>query len=72
MNREELLGLLVCPVCQSRLELLPDAAHCEGLACEKCALVYPVREGIPVMLPEEALTRDAWNSRDKNSAAWGE
>ena len=71
MNKEELLGLLVCPACQGKLELLPNASNCEGLACAKCALVYPVREGIPVMLPEEALTRDAWMSRDK-SATTGE
>ena len=32
----------------------------EGLCCRACAMVYPVREGIPVMLIEEALPLHAW------------
>ena len=26
----------------------------EGLFCPSCSLLYPIRDGIPVMLPEEA------------------
>lgn len=60
MKKEELLDLLVCPVCKGKLFRLDDAGTCQGLACEACAVVYPVRDGIPVMLPEEAVAKDAW------------
>jgi len=45
------LDILVCPVCKTRVELLSDEA---GLKCVTCRRVYPVRDEIPVMLPEEA------------------
>jgi hypothetical protein len=45
------LDILVCPVCKSRVELLPDES---GLKCVSCRRVYPIRDEIPVMLPEEA------------------
>jgi uncharacterized protein len=45
------LDILVCPVCKTRVELLSDAS---GLKCSSCRRVYPVRDEIPVMLPEEA------------------
>lgn len=45
------LDILVCPVCKSRLELLPDES---GLKCASCRRIYPIRDEIPVMLPEEA------------------
>jgi uncharacterized protein YbaR (Trm112 family) len=45
------LDILVCPVCKTRVELLVDGS---GLKCGTCRRVYPVRDEIPVMLPEEA------------------
>jgi uncharacterized protein YbaR (Trm112 family) len=45
------LDILVCPVCKSRVELLPGGS---GLKCLSCRRVYPIRDDIPVMLPEEA------------------
>ena len=49
----ELLEILVCPKCKTKVELKPDG---KGLKCtnSECALVYPIREDIPVMLIEEA------------------
>ena len=49
----ELLEILVCPKCKSKVELKADST---GLKCTnvECALVYPIREDIPVMLIEEA------------------
>jgi hypothetical protein len=45
-----LRDLLVCPKCKGGIvELDPYR-----LVCRPCALVYPVREGIPVMLVDEA------------------
>lgn len=46
---EELLALLVCPECHSPLREEGDELVCTG-----CGLRYPVRDGIPVMLAEEA------------------
>jgi len=45
------LDILVCPVCKSKVELLAGEA---GLKCTSCCRVYPIRDEIPVMLPEEA------------------
>jgi uncharacterized protein YbaR (Trm112 family) len=45
------LDILVCPVCKTRVELLSDES---GLKCVSCRRVYPVRDEIPVMFPEEA------------------
>ena len=49
----ELLEILVCPKCKSKVELNTDST---GLKCtnSECALVYPIRDDIPVMLVEEA------------------
>lgn len=50
---QELLDILVCPVDKAKL-------HLEGnrLVCEECGRAYPVRDGIPVMLVDEAeMTR---------------
>ena len=48
---KELLDILVCPVCKAPVTLLADGS---GLKCGVCHRVYPVRDDIPVMLPEEA------------------
>ncbi|MGL5632729.1 MAG: Trm112 family protein [Azovibrio sp.] len=46
-----LLDILVCPVCKG--ELLYKKAEQE-LVCKPCRLAFPIRDGIPVMLEEEA------------------
>lgn len=48
----DLLDILVCPVCHG--ELLAEEAT-QQLCCLLCGLAFPVREGIPVMLPDEAV-----------------
>jgi uncharacterized protein YbaR (Trm112 family) len=47
----KLLEILVCPVTKSTLEY--DAAKQE-LISRSARLAYPIRDGIPIMLPEEA------------------
>lgn len=47
----KLLEILVCPQCKSRLAQVEGG---RGLLCHHCLLKFPVREGIPVMLVEEA------------------
>ncbi|MDH4101055.1 MAG: Trm112 family protein [Nitrospirota bacterium] len=49
--RQEVLEILVCPKCKGDIHL--NAAG-DGLVCEACQLVYPIREDIPVMLIDEA------------------
>ena len=46
-----LLDILVCPKCRSRLEARPERS---GLRCGTCRIIYPVRDGIPIMLISEA------------------
>lgn len=48
---QELLDILVCPVCKTPVRLTPDKA---GLKCQTCRRVYPIRDEIPVMLVDEA------------------
>ncbi len=48
---KELLEILVCPVCRTSVRLTPDG---KGLKCPTCRRVYPIRDDIPVMLPDEA------------------
>ena len=50
-----LIDLLVCPLCKGPLELLRDAqGHGVELACRADRLAYPIRDGIPVMLEQDA------------------
>jgi uncharacterized protein YbaR (Trm112 family) len=51
MLDKKLLAMLVCPVCKSSLHYNAEGAE---LLCYPCALAYPVREDIPVMLDSEA------------------
>lgn len=48
---KDVLDILVCPECKSPVKLLPDES---GLKCVSCRRLYPIRDGIPVMLVEEA------------------
>ncbi len=47
----KLLEILVCPLTKGTLEY--DAGKQE-LISRKAKLAYPIRDGIPIMLPEEA------------------
>ncbi len=53
MISPELLEILRCPKCKSEVKINADES---GLKCQNpdCALVYPIRDEIPVMLVEEA------------------
>ncbi len=50
-----LLEILVCPVTKTRLHY--DAERQE-LVSRAAGLAYPIRDGIPIMLPEEAREID--------------
>jgi uncharacterized protein len=47
----KLLEILVCPKCRGELEYRTDAGE---LVCPACRLRYEVRDGIPIMLIDEA------------------
>jgi uncharacterized protein YbaR (Trm112 family) len=49
---QELLDILVCPLCKATLTLVLDG---RGLKCSQCRRVYPIRDDIPVMLIDEAV-----------------
>ena len=46
---------LVCPACKAPLTL---NAEREQLKCTRCRRVYPIRDGIPVLLEDEAMTEE--------------
>ncbi len=43
---KELLDILVCPICKSDLHKSKDR-----LVCKKCNKRFPIKEGIPILLP---------------------
>ncbi|MCC6927345.1 MAG: Trm112 family protein [Gemmatimonadaceae bacterium] len=47
----KLLAVLVCPRCKGALEHREEEAV---LLCPACKLRYPIRDGIPIMLTDEA------------------
>ena len=50
-----LLEILVCPVTRAPLRYDADA---QELISDSAGLAYPIRDGIPIMLPEEARKID--------------
>lgn len=53
---KELLEILACPKCKGELRLNQTE---DGLICERCRLLYEIREEIPIMLIDEAKHLDA-------------
>lgn len=51
----ELLEILACPKCKGEVKLTEAQ---DGLRCEACKLLYPIKDDIPVMLIDEALPFD--------------
>ena len=50
---KKLVDILVCPVSKESLEQVGDE-----LICKKSKLAYPIKDGIPVMLPDQARKLD--------------
>jgi uncharacterized protein YbaR (Trm112 family) len=57
----DLLPLLVCPACRTSLRPVDNEP---GLACDACAVVFPVEQDIPLLLTEEAVPLPDWERRD--------
>jgi uncharacterized protein YbaR (Trm112 family) len=49
---KELLDILACPKCKGDIKL--NAAG-DGLVCEACRVMYPIKDDIPIMLIDEAI-----------------
>ena len=50
MISPDLLEVLACPVCRKPLVLRGE----DSLKCNECKRVYPIRNGIPILLEAEA------------------
>lgn len=48
---QRLLEILACPACKGEVRQVGDTIVCLG----ECGRIYPIREGIPIMLVEEAV-----------------
>lgn len=48
---QELLDILVCPLCKVPVKLTADG---QGLKCGQCRRVYAIKGDIPIMLVDEA------------------
>ncbi len=51
MIDKELLAILACPACKADVELRDNKIVCINA---KCGLKYPIKDGIPIMLIDEA------------------
>ena len=48
----ELLSIMACPKCKGEIHLNDKS---DGLICDACRLMYPIKEDIPIMLIDEAI-----------------
>ncbi len=53
MIPQDLLDILVCPLCKKPLVLKDNG---QSLKCGECRRVYPIRDNIPILLVDEAVT----------------
>lgn len=60
MIDRRLLEILACPVCKEKVYL-----EGERLVCSKCGRRYPIRDGIPIMLVEEAEVPSEGEGKEK-------
>ncbi len=55
--KKELLDILACPACKGKLTVQPSE---DGLGCAKCAVVYPIKDEIPIMIVDQAIPAKDW------------
>lgn len=56
MISQDLLDILVCPLCKKPVAL---NANGQSLKCGECRRVYPIQDDIPIMLIDAAVIDDA-------------
>ncbi len=66
MNKK-LLDILACPICKSPLDYFPAG---ELLVCRAERLVFPIRDGVPILLEVDSKTisSEQLDSMDKERA----
>lgn len=52
MIAPDLLEILACPQCKTRLVLHNNGA---SLKCEQCSRIFPIRDNIPILLLDQAV-----------------
>jgi uncharacterized protein YbaR (Trm112 family) len=62
MITEELLAILRCPMDPNRTHLTREANH---LICQRCGLKFPIKDGIPMLIVEEAELPAGCSSLDQ-------
>jgi uncharacterized protein YbaR (Trm112 family) len=55
MISQELLDILVCPACKKPLVLKNEG---QALKCTECRRLYQIRDGIPILLIDEAVIEE--------------
>lgn len=50
----EFLEILACPLCKAPFEYREKAGK-EQLVCTQCKRVYPIEDGIPILLPDAGV-----------------
>ena len=57
MLNKEMLSILACPECKGDLVLFKKEDN-EFLKCERCKLLYPIKDDIPILLEDEAIKEE--------------
>ena len=55
MIDKKLMSILACPVCHEKVSADENE---QFLVCVSCGRAYPVKNGIPVMLADQAVLKD--------------
>ena len=66
MISQDLLDMLVCPVCKKPVVL---NANGQSLKCGECCRVYPIQDDIPIMLVDAAIIDPLKVTRPENDPA---
>ena len=56
---QELLDILACPLCKQDVKLLEYRKGHYGLKCGECKRIYPIQDGIPIVVRRATLP-DGW------------
>jgi uncharacterized protein YbaR (Trm112 family) len=64
--RKELLDILACPRCKGPLRANPGE---DGLICDKCRLLYEIKDDIPIMLIEKAKALPVFDCSTRDPGA---
>ena len=62
---EDLISVLACPQCRGDLRLLGTLDNGEGFLCAGCGKVYPIYDGVPVLLVDKAIPRADWDAGER-------